>query len=131
LPVLLISALVVVKLAGAFQPKYKRIGLAMEVFCTAIDEFEAETIIVDLMEAGFADNDITVRLPAKPGSIAISVRADDSEGATIVKSILSDAGGQEIAIGSEGGSLEQRPPETAASSASHVDALLSYRRQYP
>ena len=69
------------RLAGASGCNAKnKDGLSMEVFCTAIDEFEAETIIVDLMEAGFADNDITVRLPAKPGSIAISVHADDSEG---------------------------------------------------
>ncbi|HEY3856858.1 MAG TPA: hypothetical protein VGO67_20935 [Verrucomicrobiae bacterium] len=132
MPALPISGLVIDELAGALWSQFKRQdGLSMEVFCTAIDEFEAETIIVDLMEAGFADNEIKVRLPEKTGSIAISVHADDSEGATFVKSILSDAGGQEIAIGNEGSSLEQRPTGTSANAKTPIDTLLNYRRQYP
>jgi hypothetical protein len=105
-------------------------GLAMVVCCTAIDEFEAETIIVDLMGAGLTDNDITVRLPGKPGGIAISVHTEDIQGATVVKSILSGAGGREIAIESEGGPLDSSPAETAGNTASDVGALLNYRRLY-
>jgi len=40
----------------------------MAVFCIATNEFEAETIVVDLKGAGFADNEISVLLPDKTGS---------------------------------------------------------------
>ena len=103
----------------------------MEVFCTAIDEFEAETIIVDLMGAGLTDNDITVRLPEKPGGIAISVHADDFQRAAFVKTILSIAGGQEIGTGNEDGAQTQNPPESSASEITDVGGILTYRRQYP
>src|SRR5579862_9080586 len=103
----------------------------MEVFCTAIDEFEAETMIIDLMGAGFANNDITVRLPDKPGGIGISVHTDDCQRASLVKSILSHAGGQEIAVESDADAPNPNLPEDMGNGLNEVGGLLTYRRQYP
>jgi len=89
--------------------------MSMAVFCIATNEFQAETIIIDLKGAGFADNDISVLFPDKtgtqdfgheqhtkaPGNILISVHADDSQQAIRVKNIFSEAGAQDIAMTSE------------------------------
>jgi hypothetical protein len=40
----------------------------MAVFCIATNEFEAETIVIDLKGAGFADKEISVLLPDKTGT---------------------------------------------------------------
>lgn len=42
--------------------------MSMAVLCIATNEFQAETIVIDLKGAGFADNDIAVLLPDKTGT---------------------------------------------------------------
>ena len=42
--------------------------MSMAVLCIATNEFQAETIVIDLKGAGFADTDISVLLPDKTGS---------------------------------------------------------------
>jgi hypothetical protein len=73
----------------------------MEVFCTAADEFDAEAIIVDLKGAGLAENEISVLHHDKMGNIVIAVHADDYHRATRVKSIVSEAGAQDVAMRNE------------------------------
>jgi hypothetical protein len=85
----------------------------MDVFCTAADEFDAEAIIVDLKEAGLADTEITVRISDESGAIAISVHADEARRASKVKSIVSEAGGQDVSLRTEVINPECAAPTTA------------------
>lgn len=42
--------------------------MAIAVFCIAMNEFQAETIVIDLKNANFADDDISVLFPDKSGN---------------------------------------------------------------